>query len=213
LTRRFPRILAFIGLAAAIGCASSGATKITQAWVDPSYAGNYLEKVMVIGVAKEEARRRVFENTMAATFRERGVEALPSWEAIPASKKEIDKETIQKAIEGRGIDAVLITRLVQVDKEQQYVPGTTYVDSYWGSPYYGGGYYPYYSSTYAVVHEPGYVVENTIVQLETNIYDVETEQLLFAAMSETLNPDSVNDAIQKFAKAMVGELLEQRLVK
>ena len=110
-------------------------------------------------------------------------------------------------------DAVLVTRLVQVNKESQYVPGTTYVDSYWGSPYSRGGYYGHYSSSYAVVHDPGYVIENTIVQLETNIYDTETEALIFAAASETLNPDSVSDAIQKFAKTMVGELMEQGLIK
>jgi hypothetical protein len=211
LSSRIHRALAAFGLVATAGCAGPG-TSLNQVWVDPSYAGGPIQKIFVIGVIKETARKRNFENTMAARFRELGIEAVPSWEAIPADK-ETDEASVRAAVEGRGFDSVIVSQLISVDKRTEYVPGSTYVDSYWGSPYYGYGYYPYYSSTYAVVHEPGYTIENTVVSVETNLYDVKTEQLKWAAVSETLNPQDVNNAIDGFSQVIIGDLLKQGFVE
>jgi hypothetical protein len=85
------------------------------------------------------------------------------------------------------------------------------VGSYWGGPHYG--YYPYYASSYAVVHDPGYTIERTVVSVETNIYDVETEMLKWAAMSETVDPKDVNKAIDGFGRVIIGDLLKQGFVE
>ena len=69
-----------------------------------------------------------------------------------------------------------------------YHYGSWWYDYYWRDYwYYDWHYYPYYSSTYSVVHEPGYTIENTVVSVETNLYDVQSEVLKWAAVSETLN--------------------------
>jgi hypothetical protein len=199
-----------LGLVAMTGCSGPG-TSLSQVWVDPTYGGGPIEKVLVIGILKEDARQRVFENTLVSQFEKLGVEAVASWQVIPADK-ETDEESVKAAIEGRGFDSVMVSQLISVDKRQEYVPGQTYVGSYWGSPHYGYGYYPYYSSTYAVVHEPGYTIENTVVSVETNIYDVDSEILKWAAISETLNPTQVNSAIEGFGHVLIGDLLQQGLV-
>jgi hypothetical protein len=211
LRSKIQRALAALGLVAATGCAGPS-TSLNQVWVDPSYAGGPIQKVFVIGVIKETARKRNFENTMAARFRELGIEAVESWQAIPADK-ETDETSVRAAVEGKGFDSVIVSQLISVDKRQEYVPGSTYVDSYWGSPAYGYGYYPYYASTYAVVHEPGYTIENTVVSVETNLYDVKSEELKWAAVSETLNPQDVNNAIAEFSHVIVGDLLKQGFVE
>jgi len=211
VTSKIPRVLALLGLVTMVGCSGPG-TSLTQIWVDPTYAGGPIEKVLVIGILREDARQRVFENTLVSQFQKAGVEAVASWTVIPADK-ETDEETVKAAVEGRGFDSVMVSQLISVDKRQEYVPGTTYVGSYWGSPHYGYGYYPYYSSTYAVVHEPGYTIENTVVSVETNVYDVQSEMLKWAAVSETLNPHQINDAITGFGHVIIGDLIKQGLVQ
>ena len=92
---------------------------------------------MILGVAKEDIRRRVFENKTVALFRDQKVEAVASYEVIPA-EKEIDEDSVRGAIEGKGFDAVLVTKMLKVNKQTEYVPGQTYVSNYWGSPHYRG---------------------------------------------------------------------------
>jgi hypothetical protein len=209
VTKRIQRALALFSLLAAVGCAGPG-TELKQIWVDPSYAGGPIEKILVIGVLREQARQRVFEDTIASQFDELGVDAVPSWEIIPPDQED-EEDAIKAAVEGRGFDSVLLTRLISVDKRTDYVPGQTYVGSYWGGPHYG--YYPYYASSYAVVHDPGYTIERTVVSVETNIYDVETEMLKWAAMSETVDPKDVNKAIDGFGRVIIGDLLKQGFVE
>jgi hypothetical protein len=61
--------------------------------------------------------------------------------------------------------------------QRTYVPGQAYAvpGSYsrWGS-YYGHAY------------SPGYVVEDEYVYIETNLYDVATEKLIWSTQSETI---------------------------
>jgi len=211
VTRMIPRIFALLGLAAVVGCAGPG-TSLNQIWVDPAYGGGPIQKVLVIGVLKEETRRRNLENVIVSQFRELGVEAVPAWEVIPRDK-ELDEAAVKAAVQGRGFDSVIVTQLLSIDKRTEYVPGQTYVGSYWGAPHYGYGYYPYYASSYAVVHEPGYTIENTVVSVETNLYDVDTESLKWAAISETINPQDVNKAIEGYGRVILGDLMKQGFVK
>ena len=49
--------------------------------------------------------------------------------------------------------------------------------------------------------------------METNLYDVQSEMLKWAAGSETLNPHQVNDAIAGFGHVIIGDLIKQGLVQ
>ena len=72
-------------------------------------------------------------------------------------------------------------RPVSKDKRTTYNPGT------WVNPYYSTlwGYYGY---GWGSMYIPGSVEQDTIVVVETTIYSVPRNQLLWAAVSETKNP-------------------------
>lgn len=206
---RLIRSLALVTLTLVFGCATGG-TKLIQVWKDPMY-GSVLDNVLVIGVAKTDTRRRVFETEMSRVFRENGVRATPSFQLVPETDK-IDKESIKAAIQGKGFEAVLVTRLLSIDEKVEYVEGRTYVVDHWGSSYHHS-YYPYYSRSFEIVHEPGYTIETTIVRLETNVYDVASESLVWAAVSETFNPDAMNEVSRTFGLEVLRDLVNQGLVR
>jgi len=68
---------------------------------------------------------------------------VASYKLIKSDQK-IDRETVTKAIDGLGIDGVLITHLLAVDEETIYRPSMDYMPMY-GGGYYGGmySYYPH----------------------------------------------------------------------
>jgi hypothetical protein len=160
-----------------------------------------MNQMLVIGIAESDIKRRNFEDSFAAALGEQGIDAVSSYSILPNPER-LSKDSIQRAIRGRGFQGVVVTRLVQIDEHEKYVPPKTYV-----SPnYYGRGLYGYYGRSYDVVHQPGYTVSTTIVRLETHLYDASSAELVWAAHSDTFNPKSIDDGIES-----VTEKLSKRL--
>jgi predicted GNAT family acetyltransferase len=166
-----------------------------------------MHRILVIGVAENEANRRSFEDAFAAALALQNVEAVPSYQLLPGDAR-LSKASIEDAIRGRGFQGVLVTRLLGVDEQETYVPPSTYVRP----SYYGRGMYGYYGSSWDVVHNPGYTVTETIVRLETHLYDARTADLVWAAHSDTFDPSSTDDIIDSVTKKLSGRLAEDGML-
>jgi hypothetical protein len=95
---------------------------------------------------------------------------------------------------------------VSKEKQVNYVPGA----SYWGGPMYGGGFYGYYGYGYA---SPGYLTTDTIITVETLVYDLKPNKLVWAGMSQTFNPSHLDTFITELAAAAAAELERQGLIR
>jgi hypothetical protein len=81
-------LLALLALTAA-GCAS---TTLDGTWTWPEFAGKRLQgTVMVVGVARDDTVRRIYEDTMVAQLAARGVTAVRSYETVPTA---LDKDSV-----------------------------------------------------------------------------------------------------------------------
>ncbi len=58
LQRHFGRVVTVLLLLGLSGCIS---TALIERWKDPSFSGPPLHKVLVVGVQRDEGRRRVWE--------------------------------------------------------------------------------------------------------------------------------------------------------
>ena len=63
-----------------------------------------------------------------------------------------------------------------------------------------------------VVIEPGYYETQTILRLETNLYDVESGELVWSGQSETFDPNSVEDVIDSVTQAVARRLRDEGLI-
>ena len=198
-------LVALVALVALAAC-SKTPTTIPVSWRNPGYQGVGFQKLFVIGVGEDDAARRLFEDTFAKAIAAQGSAAQASWGLLPQSEQ-LTEEQVRAAIEGGGFDGVLITRLLGVAREQEYVPPSTHTVP---TSYYG--YYGYYGSSYAVVHEPGYYKTNTTFRLETNLYSVATSELVWSGQSETVNPEDLADVIDSMTQAVAKALKNERLI-
>ncbi|MCB0814318.1 MAG: hypothetical protein KDB87_14310, partial [Flavobacteriales bacterium] len=99
-------------------------TKVVQSWHKPGFTveeGTY-HKLLVIGLIKDEATRRAAEEQMIKNLKGDGI---PSYGYIGADVEKINETGMTERMVKDGIDGVLIMRLVDVKKEQTYVPGST----------------------------------------------------------------------------------------
>ena len=199
----------------AVLLASCANTKISQSWVEPSNKKTYKD-LLVIGIAESEQNRRAYESHFIEELRGRGIEAEASYKLIKSNEK-IDRDTVTKAIEGLGMDGVIVTHLVAVDEETIYRPTTGYGYGGYGGMGYGGGYYggmySYYPHVNSYVHNPGYYTTHETYTLETTLYDIKSEELVWSARSRTFSPESVQEVIVDLTKLLIKDLEEKDLIK
>jgi hypothetical protein len=180
-------------------------TTVVDHWRDAEYVGPPLQTLLVIGMSKEAGRRRQFEDAMVQQIDAlEGASALASYQLIP-SEEALEKEQIVAAIAGREIDGVLITRLVSEDKRKRYVQPHSVGPT-------GHGYYGHYYRSYNAVYSPGYLTEDTIVTLETNLYATDTEKLVWSGTTESFDPESATQIIDELAKLVVERLTKEKLI-
>jgi hypothetical protein len=195
-----------------VSCAN---TKITQSWVEPDNKNTYSD-LLIIGIAQSQQNRRAYESNFVEELRKHKVEAEPSYKLIKSDQK-IERDTIAKAIKGLDIDGVLVTHLVAVEEETVYRPPTYSYGGAYGGGYYGGGYYgglySYYPHVNSYVSSPGYYTTHETYTLETNLYDVKTEELVWTARSRTFAPDSVDEVIVDVTKLLIQDLADKKLIK
>jgi hypothetical protein len=122
------RAFAFLLPLALAGCAS---VSVTNQWRDPSFAGPPASNFVVVGIARNETTRRVFEDTFVAELHAAGVQAQPAYTQIEAG--ESGKVKLTDLVRASGADAVLTTRVQRVQQKVSVSPG-----------YYYGGYGGFY---------------------------------------------------------------------
>ena len=93
---------------------------------------------------------------------------------------------VREQIAASGVDGVVVMRLVYDENEVTYNAGT------YPGPYYS--FWGYYGWAYPIAYQPGYLQTDRLVGIETNVYDVETEKLVWSGLSRTKNPDERGQA-------------------
>jgi hypothetical protein len=184
-------------------------TKISQSWVEPDHKKEY-KNLLIIGIAESEQNRRAYESNFVEDLKTIGIEAEASYKLIKSNQK-IDRATVGKAIEGLGIDAVIVTHLLAVDEETIYRPTMDYMPMYGGAYY--GGLYTYYPHVNTYVTSPGYYTTHETYTIETNLYDVESEELVWSARTRTFAPESADEVIVDLTKLLINDLADKNLIK
>jgi len=197
------RLLAARGLAGILGvlvlasCASSNT--VIGTWRDKDYH-KQLSKVLVIGLTKKRGLRRSFEDTLVRKLREKGVNATPSIGIIHLGKT-LDRETVKAditaAIKKEQFNNVLVTRLIKVDQHTTYIPPGDH-------PKYS--FYGTIMTAYSSVYTPGYLVNSTVVSLETDLYDTVSEKMVWSMTSQSFNPKTAQDIIDTLSDYIVKDL-------
>lgn len=202
---------------AAVSAAACAATTFNSTWKAPDAGPLNMKgkKVVAIVMSAEESVRFGAEDALARELTARGVVGVPSYSLIPkelTKDKEKAKEFLQKA----NVAGAVAMRVVGKEKELNasaggYSPAGI---GYWGSPvytsFYGGGFYGY---GWGGVYTPGYIQTDTIVSVETLIYNLETDKLVWAGRSETTNPEKVGPFIKELTAKAAAEMKKQGLIQ
>ncbi len=207
MLRAMTRALVATAAVAAAACAS---TSFNSSWKNPAAEpGNFKgKKVAALVVSKEEGVRYGAEDALARELTARGAVGIAAYSLIP---KELiqDKDKAKEFLEKADVVGVVAMRVVGKDKEITSSPG-----GYWGGPAYatfwGAGYYGY---GWGGVYSPGYIQTDTIVIVETLVYSLPQNKLVWAGQSKTTNPSKVGPFIHELVTKAGAEMKKQGLIR
>ncbi len=181
------------------------AAKFTSVWKAPDittigFAG---KKVAALVITKDEGLRQSAEEALVRQLDAIGVQGEASYRLAPREVMQ-DKDKARAWFAKVGVEGVVALRLVSADKVTTYSPAT------WSTGYYGSlwGYYGY---SWGVAYDPGYTREETKVIVETLIFSVPKDKLLWAGVSETSNPKNTDVFMKDLVTRIVKEMKKQGL--
>jgi hypothetical protein len=191
-------------------CASSAGFVAT--WKAPDAQPLELRgtKVAAVVMMSNEASRRAAEDTLAREISARGATGVAMYTILPGAKPENEAEA-RAAMEQAGVSGAVVMRPVGVEKEVSSTPVTYSAPAYRG---YWGGYYGHgWGSTWGPsAMSGGDIRTDTIVVVETLVYSLKQNKLVWGGQSRTINPKNVDQLVRKLAGAVTKELQEQGLI-
>jgi hypothetical protein len=209
--RRCSWILGIIVLAVLSSVRCTPTTKLVNSWTAPDVNKASVKKVLVLGIARDLPIRRAYEDEFVKTLQGLKYEAVASYNWIPDMPKELDKDMLRQKMKENGVTHVIATRVVDEKTVTSYIPPSYST----AGPYYPGwygSYYSYWSVGYSGVYSPGYTTVSQVVSLETNLYDVSTEKLLWTGITDTWVGDDRFENVDPVIRKVVYDLRTKKVI-
>jgi hypothetical protein len=191
----------------AAGLSACATTSFTSSWKAPdaqpmgSLAG---QKVVAVAVTKNESMRRSAEDSLVGVLNANGAQGIPSYSILGDGT---DEAKAKAAIEKSGAVAVVVMRPVAKEKEVS-ATSTMYM-----GPRYGGYWGGYYGYGWGGAWGGGVDIRtDTIVSVETLVYSLKQNKLIWAGQSKTTNPTKLDAFVKEVATGAGKEMKKAGLL-
>jgi hypothetical protein len=159
------------------------------------------KKVVAVIITQDDSLRVSGEEALARELGSRGMTGVASYRIIP--KEEVrDPDKAKGWFERSGVEGVVALRPISSKTERSYSADI------WTTPAYSSlwGYYNYGWTSLPLSFSAS---DNTLVVVETLIFSVPKNQLLWAAVTESKNPKQMASFMNDLANATVKEMKKQ----
>jgi hypothetical protein len=177
-------------------------TQLKDTWRDPQFNGAPLRNVLVIGVSRSSANRRVFEDGFSAALREAGTPAAASYQFLPG-RGQLSRTGIKQVVKKINAGGVLITRVVSVEQHLNVMPGGVAAPT-------GTRFYRWYDTAWRTT--PPTIHQFNVVTIESTLWDIRQEKPVWSGTSESLAPDDVDQLTADLAKVMIAKMKEDKVL-
>src|SRR5436190_21531689 len=177
-------------------------TQLAATWHEPSPTLLNFNRTVAVFVTTDESMRRAVEDQLAAVF----PNTIPSYRVLPNAAS-ADKATILQQLRGAGFDGAISMRVTNVSEQVTY--NAAYGGAYWGGAY---GFNGYWNNAWAYPYDPYYITTTQIVSVETNVYSLKDDKLVFAALSQTSDPANVGKLVRSVMRHINEQLRKDGMI-
>lgn len=193
----------------------SPVTRITGSWVDPAAKQKTLtgKTIFIASLTRNMKVRTELERGLTELVALKNVKTVRGSDYFNPDfyKKLPTEKQLLSQIRSSGADAILTISLINKESETRYVPGRRIYAPY---PYYRwyGGFYSYFDYWGPIFYEPGYYVTDKRYFMETNLYTLPGNKLIWSAQSETVNPGSIDNFVRTYPQVLIDQMVKDGLL-
>ena len=194
----------------ALACSACASTAFESTWKSPDAKPLQLRdrRVAAVFVSRDPLLRRIAEDAMAREITARGARGVAAYTFLSDSEVR-DRETAQAKAATLGFAAAAVMRVVGRETQYRHEPPHVIV---WARPPYRGIWRDYWGWGWGTVWAPGYLREERIVKVETLVYSLEDDHLVWAGVSRTFEPLRIESFIAELAVAVSEEMARAGLI-
>ena len=189
--------------ACALVLGACATAKFSTTWVNPEAQALSFkagDKTLAMVPVGNEGMRRIAEDALARAISSRGLQGVASYTLVPAELTREKAHAAAKQIDAAGAVVMRVlakgkANISQLSESSSYTATWT-GDSGWSTPY-----------------NPSDMRSDTVLVVETLVYDMRQDKLVWAGRSETTNPSKIDGLIQGLADQTARQLRQQGLVK
>jgi hypothetical protein len=196
---------------------SCSATNMVTSWNDKNAQEKKYQRVGIVAITPNTENRATAEDAVASQLRAKGINAFATFNTFPFAGKigEIDlpdsiiQRKIREKVRDNKFDAIITMTVLDKQQQQEYVEGSSISI---GAPVYDYTFGGYYSYAYQTVYTSGYYKTTSSYFLETNMYDIATEKLIYTAQTKTIDPESISKEAPNFARVIVDDMMTKKVL-
>jgi hypothetical protein len=185
------------------GCTS---TKIVSSWREPdkTVVLDQLDKVLVVAMLRNETNRHNAEDQMVGYLKGKGVAA---YSYLDHARDAANEDVLKRKLQQGGFDGAITMTLIDVDKEENYTPGN--ITSY---PTYYRNFRGYYTRRWTSYSTPGYYSTTKTYTVETNVYSLKEDRIIWTGLTESTNPGGVKKMTEEITKVVYKRMVKEGFV-
>jgi hypothetical protein len=182
------------------------AQQFSSVWRNPEatklgFAGKKVVAVIMTGDQNLEVSG---EEALTRQLTALGVNGVAAYRMIPREELQ-DKDKAKAWFTRSKVEGVVVMRVVSSDKETIYRPSMWVTSSY-------STLWNYWGTGWTSVWVAGKEEQNRIITIETLIFDVAKDQLIWAGVSEKVNPKGVQRVVAELVTGVVAEMKKDGLI-
>ncbi len=192
------RLLALACTACFASCGGAS-TSFEEVWLGPGANLGSVQRIVTLYESHDGAMRRNVEDAMARKLTQRGLRAVPAYTVLDETELD-DTQHMRATLAAKGFDGVVEIRLISTEYYLDEIFG-----GYWHGPYHG---YGYWGTSWPYAYD-NYVFDWPVVRVETNLYSLRDNELVWSARSKTIDADDTAEVIDEVT-TLVASTLDQR---
>lgn len=180
--RRRASVLVVVCLLLGVAC---GQSEMVQSWTNPTPPGTGYGRILVIALMPSEGDRQIFESEFVKRFEQFDLDAVPSYRHL--SPESLNLDSVRALVQRENFTTVFLVETLTIDQAT-----TSWVTGGQSSRSIPAEEQRSFGSTYENAHDTMLDGPNTsvttIATIQSSIYHVPTEDLLWRGTSRTYDP-------------------------
>ena len=132
---------------------------------------------------------------------------IVSYKYLNDDFNKIDEVKFRNKIKADGFDGAITLRLIDIDKEKVFIPEQQNL-----YPIYYQNFSDYYHRGWISYTSPGYYLLNKTFIVETVVYSIKQDKIIWSGITESFNPNGVVNMTNEISKLIYKKMLSEGFV-